>query len=70
MIELNVELVEVVVTADCESGRWWQALLGCAVLNLVVVFWCADIFWRVVDGRVPAWGRWIEGLVSGRRSSR
>jgi peptidoglycan/LPS O-acetylase OafA/YrhL len=63
------QLVEVLVTAECERGQWWKALLGCAVLNYVVVFWCADIFWRVVDGRVPRWGRWVEGLVSGRRRS-
>jgi peptidoglycan/LPS O-acetylase OafA/YrhL len=63
------ELVQVVVMAECKSGQWWKALLGCAVLNFVVVFWCADLFWRVVDGRMPRWGRCVEGLVSGKRRS-
>jgi peptidoglycan/LPS O-acetylase OafA/YrhL len=61
------ELVEEVVTQECEAGQWWKSLLGCAVVNWVVVFWCADLFWRGVDGRVPGWGRWVEGVVGGRR---
>ncbi|KAH8775132.1 acyltransferase family-domain-containing protein [Hyaloscypha finlandica] len=45
-------------------------LVGCAVVNWMVIFWCADLFWRAVDGRVPGWGRSVEGLVSGRRRGR
>lgn len=61
------ELVEVVVTQECEVRTWWMAFWACWVVNVVVVFWAADLFWRVVDGRVPGWGRWVEGLVSESR---
>lgn len=61
------ELVEAIIRADCTDKAWWMGLFGCAVINWVVVFWCADLFWRAVDGRTVGWGRWAEGLVSGRR---
>lgn len=61
------ELVEVVVSLEAGARVWWRSLVGCAVVNWVVIFWCADLFWRAVDRRVPGWGRSVEGLVSGRR---
>ena len=64
------ELVEVVVSLEAGARVWWRSLVGCVVVNWVVIFWCADLFWRAVDGRVPGWGRSVEGLVSGRRRGR
>ncbi|KAN0104229.1 Acyltransferase family domain containing protein [Hyaloscypha variabilis] len=60
-------LVEVVVSVEPEARVWWHGFLGAAVVDWVVVFWAADVFWRGVDGRVVGWGRWVEGAVGGRR---
>ena len=49
-------------------GRYGRAFLGAGVLNCLVVFWVADLFWRGVDGRVVSWGRAVEGWVGERRA--
>ncbi|GME49711.1 Acyltransferase 3 [Neofusicoccum parvum] len=36
-------------------------LVGSSVV-IVVVFWAADLFWRVVDMRCVAFARWFEGI--------
>ncbi|KAE9363262.1 hypothetical protein N431DRAFT_433404 [Stipitochalara longipes BDJ] len=61
------QLVEVVVSTEPVARVWWHAFWGAALVDWIVVFWCADLFWRACDGRVPGWGRWIEGFVGGRR---
>jgi len=57
------ELVEVVVAVEPEARVWWNAFWGAAAVDWLVVFWAADLFWRVCDRRVPGWGRWVEGFV-------
>jgi hypothetical protein len=59
--------VEVVVASGVGGAVYMWAFLGCAVVNVVGVFWVADLFWRGVDGRCVGWGRWVEGLVTERR---
>ncbi len=61
------ELVEAIVKLDVDARVYGKAFLLCAVANLVVVFWVADLFWRAVDGRVVDAGKWVEGLVVRRK---
>jgi hypothetical protein len=35
------------------AGSGGRRCLGVLVLDYVVVFWCTDLFWRLVDWRVP-----------------
>ena len=64
------ELVEQIVREDYNSKVYGKAFVACALINTVVVFWGADLFWRLVDGRAVRWGRWVEGLVLDRRGER
>jgi hypothetical protein len=64
------ELVEQIVKEDYNSKVYGKAFVACALINTVVVFWGADLFWRLVDGRAVRWGRWVEGLVLDRRGER
>jgi hypothetical protein len=49
---------------DYGFGRYGKSFLAAAVINVIVVFWAADAFWRAVDGRVVKWGRYVEGWVA------
>lgn len=63
------ELVEVLLRLIVRVGSGGRPCLGVWCL---IMWWCFGVrifFWRVVDGKVPRWGRWVEGLVSGRRRS-
>ena len=62
------ELVETVVRTEVDWVRYGWAFAGAAVVNFLVVGWGADLFWRLVDGRCVAWGRWVEGVVKERRA--
>jgi peptidoglycan/LPS O-acetylase OafA/YrhL len=61
------ELVEEIVREEYNAKVYGRAFVVCALINTVVVFWAADLFWRLVDGRAVRWGRWVEGLVLERR---
>lgn len=56
------ELVEGVVRTEVDGRTYGKAFLLCVIANTVAVFWAADLFWRIIDGRVIGVGRRIEGL--------
>jgi peptidoglycan/LPS O-acetylase OafA/YrhL len=64
------QLVEQIVRKEYDSKVYGKSFVACALINTVVVFWGADLFWRLVDGRAVRWGRWFEGLVLDRRGER
>lgn len=47
-----------------DSWRYGKAFFVAAVLNSVIVFWAADLFWRGIDRRCVRLARRVEGWLS------
>jgi len=59
------ELVEAVVRVQMDEDLYWKAFLLCGFINLLVVLWASDLFWRAIDRRAVRMGRWVQGAVCG-----
>jgi hypothetical protein len=49
-----------------DSWRYGKAFFATAILNSVIVFWAADLFWRGVDRRCVGLARSVEGWLCRR----
>jgi peptidoglycan/LPS O-acetylase OafA/YrhL len=62
-LSLNEDGTPVVVARVAEKNQYMKAFGTCMVINTVVAFWAADLFWRVVDRRSVRWARRVEEWV-------
>lgn len=47
-----------------EGNRYTWGFILASVINIPLVIWAADIFWRAVDAPVVRFTKWLEGKLS------
>lgn len=50
------------ITGHATQGQYFAGFILGAVINIPLVIWAADIFWRAIDAPSVRFARWLEGL--------